>query len=266
MTLTLTNGPLAKAPGPTNYAIEGPKSRLFFDDFPRRVRAIFGGEVVLDSERGKLLHETGHLPQLYVLEDDLRADLLEPTEHRTHCPHKGDASYWSFRVADRVADNAVWAYLTPNDEASWLGGGYRGIYFEAMDAWFDEDEEIVGHLRDPYHRVDVRKSSRQVRVLVNGRVVADTRHAMILSETGLPNRYYIPRRDIDLAVLEPSAKHTVCPYKGTSSYYTLAVDGQRLNDAGWFYPEPLNDAARLGDHLCFLADGIELTVDGKPVE
>ena len=109
MSLTFTGAPLAaEPPATTNYDIDGPKHRLFLHPFPRRVRARFADETVLDSTRGALLHESQILPRLYVPLEDLRADLLERTDHATHCPFKGDASYWSVRVGDRVAENAVW--------------------------------------------------------------------------------------------------------------------------------------------------------------
>lgn len=265
MTLTLSQGPLAAKPVETaNYTIDGPQQRLLLDDFPRRIRAVFGGETVVDTVRGKLLHETGYLPQLYVPERDVRTELFTPTDHTTHCPFKGDASYWSLNVDGQVAENAAWAYLTPNDDASWLRG-YLAVYFESADAWFDEDEEVTGHLRDPYHRVDVRSSSRHVRVIVNGQVVADSRRPKVLSETGLPNRYYLPRADVHAEVLRPSATHTTCPYKGVASYHSLEVKDQRYADAAWFYPAPFEDAAKAADHLCFAGDGIDVEVDGTSV-
>jgi uncharacterized protein (DUF427 family) len=264
MTLTLSSGPLAaKPPGMTNYRIDGPKHRLLFEPFPRRVRAVFAGEVVLDTRRGMLLHESAHLAQLYVPEGDVRAELLEPTDHTTHCPFKGDASYWSVRVGDRVAENAVWGYPTPLEEADWLKG-YQAFYAKRMDAWFDEDEEVLG-LRDPYHRVDVRASSRHVRVAVAGEVVAESSRPLVLSETGLPNRYYLPPEDVRRDVLQPSATHTVCPYKGVASYHTVQVGGTRLTDAAWFYPEPLGDVVKARGHLCFAGEGVQLEVDGERV-
>ncbi|NEE03028.1 DUF427 domain-containing protein [Phytoactinopolyspora halotolerans] len=269
MTLTLNHGPLsAKPPDATNYRIGGPDHRLLFTDFPRRVRALFGGEVVLDSRRGMQLHETGYLPQLYVPESDLRTDLLESTDRHTTCPFKGTAQYWSIRTSDRsdrVAENAVWGYDDPTEAADWLRG-YRCVEFEAMDAWFDEDEEIDGHLRDPYHRVDVRASSRHVRVTAGDDVLAETERPMLLSETGLPNRYYIHPDDVRRDRLEPSATHTVCPYKGTASYYSVRLGDRRIADAAFCYPAPLENAAKAADHVCFLADGVRTEVDGERVD
>jgi uncharacterized protein (DUF427 family) len=266
MTLTLARGPLAEKPeDAVNFRIEGPDHRLLFDPFPRRLRAVFGGEVVLDSRQVMLLHETALLPQPYLPESDVRPDLLEATDHHTTCPYKGEASYWSLTAGGRVAENAVWAYPEPTDQARWLRG-YLGIQVDAMEAWFDEDEEIDGHVRDPYHRVDVRRSSRHVRVRVGDEVVAETTRPMILSETGLPNRYYIPRDDVRPDVLAPSATHTVCPYKGTASYHTLVVGGRRFPDAVWFYPEPLEDALKARDHLAFVTKGdVGIEVDGRPL-
>lgn len=264
MSLTLGGGPLASRPPDTaNYRIEGPAHRLLWQPFPRRVRALLGSETVLDSTRAKLLHESNLLPQLYVPRADLSENLLEATEHRTHCPFKGDARYWSVRAGERLADNAVWSYPEPIGGAEWLTG-HAAVYWSAMDAWFDEDEEVTGHIRDPYHRIDVRPTSRHVQISAAGQEIADSRRVLMLSETGLPNRYYLPLSDIRGELL-PSATHTVCPYKGHASYRSLRTGDTVIEDAAWTYPEPLDDARRIAGHLCFLAEGIETLVDGEPL-
>jgi uncharacterized protein (DUF427 family) len=133
-----------------------------------------------------LLHETGLLPQLYVPEGDLHADLLEPTDHHTYCPFKGEASYHTLRVGDQVADNAVWHYPEPLPAVSWLAG-YAALYWSsAVDRWLDE--EALGHLPDPFHRIDVRATGCRVRVLAGEHIIADSTRPLVLSETGLPNR------------------------------------------------------------------------------
>ncbi|MBA2409907.1 MAG: DUF427 domain-containing protein [Gammaproteobacteria bacterium] len=261
MSLTIAHGPLAGKPAATNYRIEGPARRLFFEDFPRHVRAVFAGETILDSRAGKLLHETSLLPQLYVPREDVRLDLCEATDHATHCPYKGAASYWSVRRQNRIAENAVWTYPEPSDAAPWLRG-YLAVYWDTMDTWFDEDEEIQGHLRDPYHRVDVRESSRHVRVIVGGQLVAETRRPKVLSETGLPNRFYIAPEDVRRDSLEPSGTRTACPYKGITTYRTVMLDGHRIVDAAWVYEQPLENALKVRDHVCFLAGGVKVEVDG----
>jgi uncharacterized protein (DUF427 family) len=182
MSLTFSDGPLSgRPPERVNYRIEGPAHKLLMHDFPRRIRASFGGQTVVDTTRAVLLHETGLSPRLYVPIDDIRADLIRPTDHHTYCPFKGTASYWTVTVGDQVAENAIWAYPEPNAESSWLQG-YAGFYWEAMDEWYDEDERLEGRLRDPYHRVDVRRSSRPVRVLLGDTVLAETSRPLLLSE------------------------------------------------------------------------------------
>jgi len=246
MSLTLSSGPLAGHPPETvNYRIDGPAHKLLMHEFPRRVRATFGGQTVVDTTRAMLLHETGLAPQVYVPLDDIRADLIQPTDHHTYCPFKGTASYWTVTADGQVAENAIWAYPEPNEESGWLKG-YAGLYWNAMDEWYDEDERVQGHFRDPYHRVDVRRSSR-----------------LLLSETGLPNRFYIPAADVRQDLLEESDTHTICPYKGTASYWTVSVDGRKLADAVWSYPQAEGDAAAVSGYLSFLHD--ELTVEvGQP--
>lgn len=262
MGLTTSRGPLAaRGPQDVNYRIEGPAHRLFLDPFPRRVHAVLGGEVVLDTLRGALLHESGLLPQLYLPREDLLAELT-PGDLSTHCPFKGDASYWSLHAGGRTARDAVWAYPEPTTGehgTPWLAG-LVSVAWDALDAWFDEDEEVAGHLRDPYHRVDVRSSGRHVVVRVHGEVVADTRRAVVCSETGMPNRWYVPEADVRPGTLQASVTHTVCPYKGTASYRGVAAGEHLLPDAAWGYPVPLDGVSALAGRWCFSAEGIETTV------
>ena len=264
MSLTFSSGPLSGHPPQTvNYVIEGPAHKLLMHEFPRRVRATFAGQTVLDTTRAALLHETGYPPQLYAPASDIRQDLLEPSNHHTFCPFKGTASYWSVTAEDRSAENAIWYYPEPNAEAKWLEG-YAGFYTDAMDEWYDEDERIDGgHLRDPYHRVDVRRSSRHVRVLAGEVVLAETSRPMLLSETGLPNRFYVPASDVRQDLLEPSDTHTVCQYKGTASYWSVRAGDRTLTDAVWSYPQAEGDSAGVAGYLCFMHDGL-VTEVGEP--
>ena len=259
MALTIGGGPLAGSSGPSNYEIKGPKHKLFFHPFPRRIRAAFGGETVLDSRDAMLVDETGLLPRVYVPSGDVRMDLLEGTDYSTHCPFKGDASYWTVKAGGKEAENAVWAYEAPNDEASWLEG-YLSFYFEAMDEWYDEEERIETHVRDPYHRVDVRQSSVHVRVTVAGETVAESERPMILSETGIENRFYIPAQDVRTELLEASETTTHCPYKGTTEYRHARVGDRLVSDVAWVYPDPFEDALKAGGHLSFDGEEVEVAV------
>ena len=262
MSLTLGPDRPLSSNGPTtvNYQVEGPRHRLFLGPFPRRIRAFLGGEPVLDSVRAMLLHESNLMVVLYVPREDVLAQLT-PTDHRTHCPFKGDASYWDLTSGGETAPNAAWGYLEPLPEASWLTG-YVAFYWDAMDTWFDEDEETGAHPRDPYARIDIRRTSRPVQVSVHGEVVAETRRALVLSEGHLPNRFYVPREDVAAGRLEVSATHSYCPYKGTASY--LDVAGVR--DGAWYYPDPDDGVRLLAGHLAFHGEGLEVRVDGEPVE
>ncbi len=264
MTLTLPGGPLSPSPpGDTNYELDGPAHKLLATPFPRRVRARLGERTVLDTTDGVLVHETAILPVLYAPIEDLDRSALVDSDLSTHCPFKGDASYWSVQVDDRTATDAVWYYPAPNPEAVWLAGR-AACYWDRFDAWFDEDELVEGHLRDPYHRVDVRRSSRHVRVTVGGEVVAESNRPMVLSENNVPNRWYLPPADVRFDRLASSTTTVLCPYKGTSTYWHAVGDGDRITaDVGWAYEDPLDDAARVAGHVCFApSDDVTLEVDG----
>lgn len=263
MALTLGSGPFGEqSTGEFNFEVAAPRGHaLYLEDSPKRVRAVFNGETVADSRRVKLLHETNHLPVYYFPEEDIRGDLLQPTDHTTHCPFKGDASYRSVRVGDRTAENAVWHYPEPGEHFAPLAG-YAAFYYDKMDTWYEEDEEVFGHPHDPYHRVDVLESSRHVKITVNGEVVAKTERPKLLFETGLPVRYYIPPEDVRTGLLVPSETHTVCPYKGVASYMSVNAGGELLEDLAWYYPEPLPEAVKVRDHLCFYGEQVETEVDG----
>jgi uncharacterized protein (DUF427 family) len=264
MTLTIGTGPFGDQGDKTfNFEVRAPRDHvLFFEDSPRRVRVMFGGETVADSRRVKLMHEQGHLPVYYFPRADVRMDLLEVTNHTTHCPFKGDASYWSVSVGDRAAENAVWGYPEPIDTALPLAD-YLAFYWNMMDHWYEEDEEVFVHPRDPYHRVDVLQSSRHVKVLVDGEVVAESERPRILFETGLPPRYYIPPEDVRDDVLLASDKKTQCPYKGVASYYSVRVGGESREAIVWYYPDPIPAAADIEGHLCFFNEKVDLEGGGE---
>jgi uncharacterized protein (DUF427 family) len=215
------------------------------------MRAIKDGETVIDTTGGMLLYESNIHPVLYVPEADVRQDLLTPSDHTTHCPFKGDASYWNVGSAE----NAIWGYPEPIESASFLRG-YMAPYWHLMDAWFEEDEPLNIRFRDPYHRVDVRESSTLVTVRAHGEVVAESARPLLLFETGLPVRAYL-RRDEVRADLVPSEKTTVCPYKGTASYWSIGD----LEDVMWSYRDPIPEAKRIEGLVSFLGDGIEVEID-----
>jgi uncharacterized protein (DUF427 family) len=263
MSLTVGTGPFGQTPaGAFNFEVPRKKGVIYFEEFPRWIRSVFAGETIVDSRHPSLLHEQAHLPVYYFPKEEVRTDLLVPTDHSTHCPFKGDATYWSVKVGDRVAENAAWAYPDPIEGAPPIGN-HIAFYWNKMDEWLEEDEPAIVHARDPYHRVDILDSSRHVKVTVNGELVAETRRARVLFETGLPPRWYFPAEDVRREVLVASDKQTGCAYKGFASYWSVRAGGEEEQDLVWFYPAPHRDAERIRGYLAFFNERIDLEVDGE---
>jgi len=229
---------------------------------PRRVRAFLDGTAVADSTRALLLLEAGHLPVYYFPPADVRTDLLEPTDKQTYCPYKGQAAYWSVRVGDRVATNALWSYQDPLPERTDIKG-YLALYWHRMDAWFEEDDEVFAHPRDPYHRVDVLSSSRHVRVAVAGETLAETQRPWLLFETGLPTRYYLPKADVRMNLLVPTDRQTQCPYKGRARYWSARVGDRVEQDLAWSYPFPIPECPKIQNLVAFYNERADIWVDGE---
>jgi uncharacterized protein (DUF427 family) len=133
-----------------------------------------------------------------------------------------------------------------------------------MDAWFEEDDEVYVHARDPYKRVDVLHSSRHVKVVVAGEVVADSRRPALLFETGLPTRYYLPKADVRMDLLMPSDTETQCPYKGTASYYSVRSGSFLARDIAWYYRRPILECSPTENLVCFFDERVDAVyVDGE---
>jgi uncharacterized protein (DUF427 family) len=259
MGLMTGTGPLGKRPAGTfNFEPPPPGRAVYLEPTAKRIRVEIGGEVIADSHRAMMLHESGLQPVYYFPPDDVRADVLEPTEKHTHCPKKGDASYYTVRVGERVVENAAWYYPEPLPDAPPLLQGLIAFYFDRVDRWLEEDEEIGVHPRDPYHRIDVLRTDRHVRISLDGELLAESRRAVALFESNLPPRWYIPKEDI-VAELEPSDTVTRCPYKGTAGYYS--VNGSE--DLVWYYADPLPEVGRIKGLLCFFNEKVDLELDGE---
>ena len=239
-----------------------PDYKITFEPSPRRVRVQFNGEWIADTTQAHLLFETRHLPVYYFPRRDLRMDLLMPTEHHSFCPYKGTASYWTIRVGDKTSENAVWGYPEPYDEVAAIKD-FVALYWDRVDHWYEEDEEIFVHPRDPYKRVDVVASSRHVQVILGGETVADTKRARFLFETRLPTRYYIPQEDVRMDLLVPSEKTSACPYKGRARYWSAKIGGREFPDIVWGYPEPIPECPKIKDLLSFYNEQVDaILVDG----
>jgi len=230
--------------------------RFRWEDSRRRVRVIFNGVTIADSTHVMLLHEFGHLPVFYFPFEDVRRDLMEATNHSTHSPLKGDASYWTIRVGERAAENAAWSYLRPLPNGP-LVKDYMAFYWNKMDAWYEEDEQVFAHARDPYKRVDILPSSRHVRVVLGGVTVVDTHHPRLLIETGLPTRYYIPQQDIRLELFETTESSSRCPYKGQASYWSAKIGDKIYKDIVWSYHNPLPACSPIAKLLSFYNERVD---------
>ena len=264
MGLMSGTGPFGKAPaGEFNFEPPAPGRALYLEPTPKRIRVVVAGETVADSRRAMLLHESGHQPIYYFPPEDVREDLLEPSDRHTHCPKKGDASYHTIRVGSNVVEAGAWYYPDPIAHAPPLLSGLIAFYWNRMDHWLEEDEEVFGHPRDPYHRIDVLRSDRRVRISLEGEPLAESDRAMALFESNLPTRWYLPADDV-IASLEPSDTTTLCPYKGIASYYSVPVGGGK--DLIWVYEDPLPDAVKIKGLLCFFSERVDIELDGEPQE
>jgi uncharacterized protein (DUF427 family) len=264
MGLMTGSGPLSKKPaGEFNFEPPPPGRALYLEPTPKRLRVEVGGEVIADSRRAMMLHESGLQPTYYFPPEDVRSDFLEESDRQTHCPKKGDASYYTIRVGDSVVEAGAWYYPEVLPGAPPALRGMIAFYFNRMDRWMEEGEDIAIHPRDPYHRVDVISTDRHIKVSLDGELLAETERAVALFETGLPARWYIPRSDV-VAELEASDTVTRCPYKGTASYYSVAgVSDDAGKDLIWYYEDPLAEVGPIKGLLCFFNERVQIELDGE---
>jgi uncharacterized protein (DUF427 family) len=232
------------------------------------MRALLAGETVLDSQRGILLWETGEFPVHYYPLDDVRQDLLEQA---TVGQDEDSRGQWSVKVGDRVAEDCMIASprdangdeLLPGYVTFHQSHGPQASDPRAMDEWFEEDDPIHGHPRDPYHRVDIRSSSRHVVVRHNGAIVAESSRPKLLFETGNPIRYYLPPADVRIELLRKSDFVSACPYKDDGQHWHITIGDKVAENAAWSLPHPLLEGLAAAGHICFYPDKVEVEVDGQ---
>ncbi|MDQ3540364.1 MAG: DUF427 domain-containing protein, partial [Chloroflexota bacterium] len=261
------SAPLTRPPaGAYNFDLEQavPEHILYLEDVQKRIRGTIAGETVVDKRRGKRLHETGALIQWYVPRDDVRMDLLHVGDRQTNDPHKGETSHYTLRVGDRVEADAAWSHTKPPADMPQLSE-LIAFEFDRLDAWFEEDEQIVDHPRDPYHRCDYRRTSEHVEVRVGGETIAETQRAVKLFETSIPPRYYIPFDDVKPDCLIPSTTRGICPYKGRQAYYTVHAGDTTVSDGTWVIYEPFGEAIAVVGHLIIWGEGTEVYADGQSI-
>jgi uncharacterized protein (DUF427 family) len=234
------------------------RGRVRIEGATKRVRAFLGGEVVADTTRPVLVWEVPYYPAYYVPVEDVGAE-LRPDGAGPHSPSRGDATAYTVLAGGREAPAAALRY--EDSPIAELRDLVR-LEWHAMDAWFEEDEEVFTHPRDPYTRVDILASSRHVRVEVAGTTVADSRSPRLLFETGLPVRFYLPKPHVRLDVLIPSETVTHCPYKGRAEYWSVRAPDGVHEDLAWGYRAPLPESQKIAGLIAFLDEKVDVIVDG----
>jgi uncharacterized protein (DUF427 family) len=255
-----------------------------YEPTAKHIRAILGGATVVDSARAMLVWEPRRVvPSYAVPVDDVHgelvpagaaaADVTEDIGFRMPDVSSRPVLDPSIPFAIHTAEGQVVDLLAGGQSRPGAGfrvadadlAGYVVLDFNALDSWYEEDELNVAHPRDPFHRIDVLPSSRQVSLELDGQLLAQSSRPTLLFETMLPTRYYLPREDIR-AELVPSSTRTYCAYKGQASYWSAALDGRQLSDLAWTYQNPLHDAAQVRGLVAFFDERIDVVLDGKRLE
>ena len=232
---------------------------------PKRLRVKVGEIVVADTVDALVMYESDHLPVYYFPMKDIDEALLMQSATKTESPYKGVASHFSMNTGVTLVEDAAWRYLEPVKGCPPIAD-HISFYWNKMNHWYEEDEEIFVHARDPFRRVDCLPSSRRVQVVLDGETVAESRHGTFLFETGHPTRYYLPIADTRLDLLSPSRYISRCPYKGLANYYHLTVKGKRYDNLVWYYADPVHESARIKGLVCFFNEYVDILVDGVKQE
>ncbi len=235
-----------------------PPRLLFAEPLRRRMRVRFANQWIADSEDVVLLHEPGRYPVAYFPRSDVESAILVAEDRVTTHRDLGDTRWFTVKAPERESDHAAWQHTALPPHAAVLDGRLA-FAWRAMEAFYEEDERIVGHAADAYHRIDIRSTSRHLVVRDGERVIADTRNPCVLYESGFAPRWYVPREDVDVDALKRVELQTFCPYKGICSYYD--VGGH--NRAAWSYINAWPEVGRITNLVSFEPDKIDVFLDGK---
>lgn len=259
MGLSWQQGPLS--PGAIGrFLVPGPlpERLLFAEPLRRRMRVRFGGTWIADSEHVLILFEPDRYPVAYFPETDITLGTLQLTEHATRHRDLGPTSWFTVRAGEQSAARAAWQHANLPAYASELQGRVA-FAWPAMDAFYEEDERIMGHAADSYHRIDTRQASRNLVIRHHDRVIADTKRPIVLYESGFAPRWYVPHADIDDSALTFVEHQTFCPYKGVCSYYDIGD----AHLAAWSYREPFSEVRRISGLVSFEPDIVSVKLDGR---
>jgi uncharacterized protein (DUF427 family) len=261
MGLSWQQGPLGRNPH-GQFLVPGmPERVLYAEPLRRRLRAELGGRTVVQSDDAVLLFEPGRYPVAYFPLSDFAAGALKATDRRTEHRDLGETAWFEVAGGTRSAPRGAWQHVALPQHAAILAGKVA-LAWGAMDGFYEEDDRILGHAADPYHRIDIRHTSRHLVVRAGGRVVADTTRPLVLYESGFAPRWYVPREDVAADALSAGDLQTFCPYKDVASYYDVGG----AHHAAWSYRAPLEDVAAIGELVSFEPDRVEVTLDGERLE
>ncbi|MER5461087.1 DUF427 domain-containing protein [Streptomyces sp. NPDC002668] len=235
-----------------------PQRLLFAERLRRRMRVKFNDTWIADSENVILLHEPGRYPVAYFPRQDVDEQALVASDKVTHHKDLGDTAWYAVHAGDRTTERAAWEFTALPGHAAELQGRIA-FAWRAMDALYEEDERILGHAADPYHRIDIRNTSRTLEVRLGDTVIARSEHPLVLFESGFAPRWYVPRADIDETRLRPVGGQTFCPYKGLCDYYDIGD----VHRAAWSYRNAYREVDRITDLVSFEADKTEVHLDGR---
>jgi uncharacterized protein (DUF427 family) len=263
MGLSWQQGPLGRDPNGTFVtATPMPERVLFVEQLRRRMSVVLGGSTIARSDGAILLFEPARYPVAYFPLGDVAARVLQPTDRETAHPDLGKTKWFDVAGGDgKTTRRGAWQHVEPPAEAAALRDTVA-FAWHTMDAFYEEDERILGHAADPYHRIDIRRTSRHLVVRQDDRVVADTHAPLVLYESGFAPRWYVPRTDIAAEALDAVEGQTFCPYKGLASYYDI---GDARN-AAWSYRAPFEEVARIADLVSFYPEKLTITIDGEKLE
>jgi uncharacterized protein (DUF427 family) len=263
MGLSWQQGPLGRNPnGAFLTATPMPEHVLYLEPLRRRMSVELGGGTIARSDDAILLFEPARYPVAYFPLADVADGALRPTARETAHPDLGRTSWFDVAGGDgRVAERSAWQHVDPPAEAGTLRDTVA-FAWRAMDAFYEEDERILGHAADPYHRIDIRRTSRHVVVRRDDQLVADTHAPLVLYESGFAPRWYVPRADVVAQSLHLVEGQTFCPYKGLASYYDV---GDARN-AAWSYRAPFEEVGGIADLVSFYPEKVTITIDGERLE
>ncbi|MFD3481192.1 DUF427 domain-containing protein [Streptomyces sp. NPDC058695] len=234
-----------------------PERLLFAERLRRRMRVKFNGSWIADSEDVILLHEPGRYPVAYFPREDVGKQSLIPSSKVTHHKDLGDTAWYAVHAGERTTERAAWEFTALPGYAADLQGRIA-FAWRAMDAFYEEDERVLGHAADPYHRIDIRNTSRTLEVRLGDTLIARSEHPLVLFESGFAPRWYVPRADIDQTQLHPVDGQTFCPYKGLCNYYDIGD----ARHAAWSYTNAYQEVDRISGLVSFEADKVEVSLDG----